>query len=367
MRKFINLIRPWNTRFWDKVITNTIRSDESLAIFRWIFGFYSLILFTPYYSWISSVPPGLFDPPLFSIAYLFDSFPGGIAFVLSDYICLIAILCITIGVKARLFTVILLLVKIFCLSFFFSFGKIDHNILENILLLCMIFSNWGSNYALIPDKKFSEGLTNKALSLLAVFICFGMFSAGILKLVIWIDFDFKTSGFLTWYYRGYFNLGRTNFLAPYILELPRFSFELFDYLAALFEVSGFIMLLKSRKSWFIWLMVACFFHLSNTLILNIPFLEHSIVYAAFLNFSSKKIEPNKINIILKRVAFSAPIILFMLHIVFKLNGTASGFFLGTEYENQIILKLYFGVFIWISLILFFAIQLKKIKIGSLQT
>lgn len=269
--------------YWRKTAEAVTLPEESLGIFRWIYGFYVFLFAAPTFSWIAEVPAGFFDPPLISIAYLFDGFPPSWLFQTLDIAVLTAVFLVTIGVKARLFTILLLVIKLFGLSFAYSMGKIDHSILENALLLCMIIGGWGRHFALLPDKKLTFESSTKGLSLLATFICFGMFSAGITKLLFWGDIDLTTSGFLTWYYSSYYNLDYTLLLLPYVKNLPMLIYEIADYTAVAFEISGFIMLLWSRKTWLFWLLAASFFHLSNTMELNIPFLEHVIVYLAFVN------------------------------------------------------------------------------------
>jgi len=63
-------------------------------------------------------------------------------------------------------------------------------------------------------------------------------------------------------------------------------YEIADYWAVAFEVSGFLTLVWSRKPRKFWLLLAGLFHLSNTMVLNIPFLEHVIVYLGFVNFQN---------------------------------------------------------------------------------
>ena len=74
---------------------------------------------------------------------------------------LIVVFQVTIGVKARLFTIVLLVLKIFGLSFAYSLGKIDHGILKNALLLCMIIAGYGRYYAVLPIKKWNMNLLKK--------------------------------------------------------------------------------------------------------------------------------------------------------------------------------------------------------------
>jgi hypothetical protein len=100
-----------------------------------------------------------------------------------------------------------------------------------------------------------------------------------------VDFDTSTNGFLGWFVHGYFVDNRRELLAPHVLSIPPLGLELVDYAGVVFETSCFVALLVGRRAWHFWIMAACLFHLSNTLTLNIPFLQNLLVYLAFVDFS----------------------------------------------------------------------------------
>lgn len=288
MKKLYHYAEQLNNFFWERIAESTSIEDSSLGIFRWIFGFLLLIFFVPQFSWIAQMPNALFDPPYFSLANLFTQFPGDLFFRTITLLIIISLVCLTIGIKARISGSIFLFCWFIGNNFQYSFGKIDHEVMILALLFCMTFSNWGTHYALITDRPLSPNSSKKALALFSVFLAFGFFTAGLEKAINWVDFDFSTNGFLSWFYRGYYNLGRTDLLAPIVLYLPKWIFEFFDYAAVIFELSAFIALLNSRKWWISWLLIASLFHLSNTLLLNIPFFNHFLVYLVFVDFSQLK-------------------------------------------------------------------------------
>lgn len=285
MKKSYFYAKRLNYLFWSRVSRSTAVAEESLGLFRWIFGIFLLLFSVPQFSWISQAPQAFFNPPYLSFANLFSQFPGDLFFYIIDILIVISIFLITLGIRARWFGWLLLACWFLGNNFRFSFGKIDHSdIMLFALLLCMSFSNWGNYYALIPDRN-SHNASKKALALLSVLLAFAMFTAGFEKAFIWIDFNFNTNGFLSWFYPGYYDINHTELLAPLVLKLPKWIFEFADYGAVVFEVSGFIALLSSRKWWLCWLLVGCLFHLSNILLLNIPFNNHFVVYLAFVDFS----------------------------------------------------------------------------------
>jgi len=183
-------------------------------------------------------------------------------------------------------TILFVVANFVGMSFQYSFAKIDHYILPYFLLLCLSVSGWGCYLAVQPEKEISPAATERSLSLAAVIICFGFFTAGFGKALSWIDFDLNTSGFAWWYYGGYYNLDRKLLLAPLFNQVPFRALEFFDYAGVAFELSPLFFLLWSHKVWHLWLLVASFFHLMNTLLLNIPFVGHSLVFLAFLDFSA---------------------------------------------------------------------------------
>lgn len=237
------------------------------------------------FNWIASVPQSLFIPPVLSLANLFDGFPGRAFFIALDAASLLSLVCLAIGIGARTSTVVYLLAAIIGHSFQYSFGKIDHSILLYALLGCMAFSGWGQHLAVLPDKKTKSDSSIRSLSLLSVLLCFAMFTAGFEKALNWVDFDLKTNGFISWFRHGYYVVDRQFLLAHLVNYFPPLLLELFDYAAVALELSPLFFLLHSRKGWQVWLLIVCAFHLVNTLLLNIAFMENIMVYLVFIDFT----------------------------------------------------------------------------------
>ncbi|MBB4079866.1 hypothetical protein GGR28_002493 [Lewinella aquimaris] len=242
-------------------------------------GCFLLFVYLPTFQWLSEVPQGFFHPPPVSLARLFTDFPGKFGAMTIDLFMVMATACLTLGIRARLASVVLALTYLVGASFQLSFGKIDHASLFPLTLLCFSLSNWGCRLALFPDREWRRDWLAGALT--AVFICLGMLTAGYYKARGWIDFDLGTSGFLNWFYISLF--GEYNLVpADIVLSITPYGFECLDYLAVLFELSPFFFLLVGPRSWRIWIVAACLFHLSTTLLLGIHFLTHAVVYLPFL-------------------------------------------------------------------------------------
>ena len=200
--------------FWRRVALSTAVSPKSLGLFRWLFGLSLLAIAAPHSAWIHEVPAGLFDPPVASLAYLSPGFPAFPTFFVLDAVQLLSLLCITLGYRTRVASVVYVCTDIFTANFRYSFGKLDRDFLPDATLLCMLYSHWGDYYSLDArrsaprDSSQSELGDTRALALLGVVIAFGMFSAGLPKLVTWVDFNLRTSGFLCWYLPNYYGIGR---------------------------------------------------------------------------------------------------------------------------------------------------------------
>lgn len=282
MKKLHILIEKYNNLFWTRVVLSTKSSTESLAIFRIVAGIFILSFGFPYFLWIGDVPQIFYDPPFLSVNNLLPGFPSSSYLLASNISLLGLLLMIIVGIKARLSSLLFFIILFVNAGFHFSLGKIDHGFtFYLILFFCMSFSDWGSRLALVPDKPM--GRNEKAMSLLAILICFGFFTAAFEKSITWSNLDFSVNGSGAWYYKSFET--RSYLLAPYVPRyLPFWGFKIMDYLAIVFEYLPLVFLLRSRKSWHIWLVTAVIFHLCNVLIFNINFINVCIIYLAFINY-----------------------------------------------------------------------------------
>lgn len=257
---------------------------RSLSCFRIVFGVFVMLFLWRRYAWLATVPDAFFNPPLLSVTSLFWGFPPASFFHGLDLLVGIFTVTLTIGLLTRTSTVALLGLLLIGNNFQFSLGKIDHSILYPCVLLVMCFQNWGAFFSVDALRQRPERQPDETtnLSLLGLLIAFGFFTAGFGKALNWVDFDLSTSGFLSWLYGGYYNYGSDQLLAPLAIQinLP-LLWELVDYGAVIFEL-GFCLAILGRRSWYLWLTIACFFHLMNCLLLNIAFNENAIAYFAFL-------------------------------------------------------------------------------------
>lgn len=350
MKKSYHLLNNLNMVFWSRVVGSTQLDVQSLCAFRLIACFFILVFYFPTFGWIDQVPRIFFNPPLLSFANIFNGFPYKGLLLVLDGLMLLCLFFVMIGIKARQFTILFVVLGIVGSNFQYSFGKIDHNILFYSMMLCMAFSGWGSALAMYPDRKPDKETTIKCLSLLSVLSCFGMFSAGIQKAHHWIDFDSTTNGFARWLYDAVFQHERNDFLAEYVLQIPFKYFEAFDYAAVVFEMSAFFFLITTRQAWKAWIFIACLFHLFNSLVLNIGFTANILPYLVFVNFTGLFIFfKNKFNKFTFKLSFLTMVLLIMggrFYSILLQERHISIFNVFIE-DHKIKIDLYFSILFWL--------------------
>ena len=258
---------------------------NSLAFYRILFCIFFGVLAVSSYDWIGEVPKAFFEPPMLSIASFFNTFPDKPFFLFLNVVIHVSLVLVALGLFTRVSTGVLLAATVIGNNFHFSFGKVDHAILVQCVLLVMLVINWGQSLSIDQILFKRRSRNDSSIWLIAVFLAFGFFTAGFGKALVWIDLDFKTNGFLAWLYSGYYNLGRQNLLASTVIGIrPLWIWEFADISAVVFEL-GFMIAIFRRRSMMAWLLIACVFHLINCLVLNIAFSSYTICYLAFVPWS----------------------------------------------------------------------------------
>ncbi len=246
---------------------------EGLALSRIFFAAFFLVTGIPTFSWVSRNPPGFFYPPSLSVANLFATFPSTAVMRTLDLVIGVLLIFLLVGFKTKASSIVLSVAWIFGNSFRYSFGLIDHTILSVVTPAVMAFSGWGEAYSI--DAKARNGaprLNAWPLTLLALLLGFGFFSAGFPKLFVWADFDLTTQGARSWLVTGWYRLGRRKLLAPLAMSVHNpLVWETMDLTAVAFETS-FIFSLVRRGLFRTYLFIAVMFHLVNLLMLNIGFI-----------------------------------------------------------------------------------------------
>jgi hypothetical protein len=266
---------------WTRVQDSVETDVRSLAAVRVIFGVFALLINPLSVAWLSAMPRALFNPQPMSIANWFPSFPSAATATVIDGLLVVTAACIVLGIRTRLAAPLHALLLVLGAGFQYAFGKIDHGMMFPAFLLLLSLTDWGTVFALLPDAPRGGTANRTAPALLALLLCYGFFTAGVLKAAFWCDFDPDTGGFLQWFYnRGF--LGSRAPLAGLVPRMPQGAFEAFDCGAVAFELAPLPMLLLGKFAWRGWILVACLFHVMTILLLDISFVPHMPVYLTFI-------------------------------------------------------------------------------------
>lgn len=309
--------------WFDNLVNESYQTcDLGLALFRMAYALYFLILGVPLFFWIANNPDILFDPPTYSLANLFNGFPPTEILVLIDILTITLFVFLFFGFKTSWTSILLTLVLITGFSFKYSFGKIDHNIIFVILPLVMSQSGWGRKLSFdsISQKvniiSSSTGKSNGfPIFIMALFIGFGYFSAGLVKAPGWLSLDINSHGVRSWVMNAHFISDKPALLLPYLIELTNpYFWKLLDITAVIFELSFLVAVFN--KQWFkLFLGLGVIFHFANTLMIYIPFISMIIVYLLFIDWSNV-VKPSVVERIKKliKIKYMITIILFYMAI-----------------------------------------------------
>jgi hypothetical protein len=286
----MNNIQDWAKYFLHQAYN---LSRDQLALYRICYAGFFLLFGLPTFSWISNNPDIFFNPPFYSLAAFLSGFPPFEILLLLDITIALLFIFLLFGYKTKIVSILITVLWITGNSFRYSFGKIDHDIIPILIPFLMAFSGWGNKFSI--DSKQNDNIQSTTyresglpITLIALILGFGFFTAGFPKLLHWIDFDLTTQGVRSWVIRGYYEVGRDAFLLPFFAEINSSLFwELLDIVAVIFELGFFISVFKpSLFRTFVG--IAVLFHFTNLLMLNISFYSHLIVYLLFINWSTVK-------------------------------------------------------------------------------
>ena len=263
----------------------------ALGAFRVLYAGYILfVVGAPSFRWVARHPSFFFDPPPYSIANLFQHFPGYYFLATLDTLVVLLLVLLLFGFYTRLTSLALGTVMVIGFSFYHSFGKINHDTLLMVITpLLMAFSGWGGHYS-VDQSSPRRSVTKEnywPVATLAIIIGFAMFSAGFPKLVEdgslrngWLNVSTQAvKGYAIMYQHDAL---AGNYLAPLFLEYgSNFAWETLDYVAVVFEM-GFLLAVV-RRSWFrFFVLVAVLFHFMNGLLLSISFVNNIALYLLFV-------------------------------------------------------------------------------------
>ncbi len=264
-------------------------TPEGLGIYRIGYALFTLLVVAPghgaytRFADLGTLPEGFFLPPPGPMM-LVPGLPGPLFFqgvVLLLNLCLVALL---LGYRTRLASVLTTVLFLVGFGFSYSFGKINHTLLFALVPLIMAASNWGAAYSVDALRRQNPApvVAGWPITLLALLLGFGMFTAGFTKLIGgWLDPS--TQAAQGHFIRQFYTLGRQDFLAPVFTRITSPVFwESLDWATVCFEM-GFLAAVLHPRTTRLFAALAVGFHNATLLMLNISFAVNLPVYAAFLD------------------------------------------------------------------------------------
>lgn len=282
------------------MFTSFDATPRGLALYRICYALFVFFFAAPGHDLYSAfarlggLPDVFFLPPPGPMA-LFSGFPP-VAFFEGLLLLLnLGLAAVLFGYRTRAASLLVAALFLVGYGFSYSLGKINHNLLFVLVPLVMAGSGWGSAWSLdalagrnAAGANAAPRARNWTLTLLALLVGFGMFTAGFSKLIGgWLDpATHATQGH---FFRQYFLNGRQDLLAPVFLTFESKATPLFrdlfwktlDYATLLFEV-GFLAAVAHPRATRLFMALAVFFHVGTALMLNIAFIFNLVAYAAFL-------------------------------------------------------------------------------------
>ncbi|NBC64406.1 MAG: HTTM domain-containing protein [Bacteroidetes bacterium] len=256
-------------------------------IFAALFLLFFLLPGSEIYRFLGALPADFFNPPPGPMG-LFQDFPPELVFYAMHYLLIVSLLSLLVGFKTRVSSIVAGILLLSLKGFFYSVGKINHDLLIAVVPLVMAFSGWGKSLSvdsLMKSKNHTDDeVQHWPLVLLALMIGFMMFTAGFPKILGgWLDVG--TQATYGHYFKQFFLNGRQDLLASHALTIEnKIAWELLDYGTVVFE-TGFLLAIMHPKSTRVFVCFAVIFHFSTMVLLNIAFLPNFLAYAAFLNWT----------------------------------------------------------------------------------
>ena len=260
---------------------------SDLAAYRMIYCTYLLAMWLPLGLWLQHVPRAFFNPPI-GLTAIFPAFlPTGVIIALNVLLALLVSMLL-VGLFTEAASVGTSIILLSIRSWEYSLGKVNSDILLVITPLVLAWSGWGDAFSLdalrrpTPVAKTLRGSWN--LSLLALLIGLAMFSSGWAKVSTgWLDPATRaTYGHFVHFYVT----GQPSWMADLAVRLKSgWLWKLADWFTVALEI-GFVFAAFSRRAMYIFMAIACFFHLGVWLLFGIVFAHNIIAYGAFVSYST---------------------------------------------------------------------------------
>lgn len=263
---------------------DSYRTDgRFLAALRIAYGAW-IILLPVDITWIAGLPDDFLHPRAGILGFVDSVPPLGLLIALSIIRVVLAVL-LMIGIATLPVSLLLTLTMMIAAGLSYSFSKVDHFILFELVPVFLGFAGWGSRWSI---DAYLRGRRNRPLRqtqglpvlLFAFTIGWGMLSAAAPKIAGgWLDpARDATRGYLAKDIAADDKLG---ILGPWMLTFDNHLFwKALDY-STLAAEGLLIFLVLTPLLFRCWLALLACFHLAVYLTLGISFIDYTLVYAVF--------------------------------------------------------------------------------------
>ena len=260
---------------------------EGLAVFRIVFAAHALLLGLPAFGWAGALPAAFYHPPRYSLGAFLESAPSALALNVLSVAAVALLIALLFGYRTRAVSLLLAAVVTVGLTFVYSYGKIKHQyVFFAAVPLVLAFSPWGAAFSVDAARRGAaparmDWSNAWPVALAALLIGFGYFSAGLPKLLVWVDFDLATQGARSWL-AGRVQPGQEGSASFWFFHNAHpLLWEAMDYTAVFFEV-GFLLAILNVHVFRAFIVAAIVFHAANVLVMSIDFTHLAFVYVLFL-------------------------------------------------------------------------------------
>ncbi len=257
---------------------------RALGLYRVLYASFLLIWGLPNFEWIAGTLPSFFNPPTHSFPNLLTGVPP--YWFLQGLSLLVVVLCILLlfGWRTRWVSIALFVAIVVGKSFSYSFGQIGKDLILWLVPLVMSFSNWGAHYSMDARNSTQSKTTHSwPVTFMALLLGFGMFSAGLPKLLGgWLNV--ATHATRSNMFMQHYVVGDMKLLSSAMVSITNpILWELMDWGAVIFELLFLVAIIN--RQWFRSLLLfALVFHTLAFLMFDISYYTHYIIYLLFIDW-----------------------------------------------------------------------------------
>ncbi|MBZ4486833.1 hypothetical protein LQ938_02880 [Microbacterium sp. cx-55] len=265
---------------------DSYRPDQwFLAVLRVAYAGW-ILLFPVDIMWIASIPNGFLRPRPGLFGWITDVPSAEVLLAISIVRVLLAVL-LALGIMTVPVSVVMSACLIVVSGLSYSFSKVDHFILFELVPVFLAFAGWGTAWSFDAIRRRRRGdplgaARGMPVLLFALTIGWAMLSAAVPKVLGgWLDPDRQaTRGYLA---RDVATAAKTGPFADWMLTIDSDLFWKFLDYATILAEGALILFALTPILFRCWVLLLGAFHVGVYLTLGISFIDYVMVYAVFFS------------------------------------------------------------------------------------